>query len=207
MTAEAVGALTDNLAARIVTFTRGLPLKSAQSSQIRGDLLRTLIRLRVDLTPILRFDSTELKDRKFRIYYTGADFSEADLRSGVFVGANIPGINLTAGHLAGADFSKATLVWSKMTRANLSRARLCEANMAQVELNEANLSEADIAGADLEYADLRGARLENLRGWRTAKLDHANIYGVAGAPVGFIDFATSAGAVISAEPTIAPANE
>ena len=94
-----------------------------------------------------------------------ADFSDADLRTGNFRGS----------HLRGASFQRADL--------------------QDADLTGADLTGADLSGATLTNADLSNTSLSNLK-WRDlGSVKNANIYGVKGAPDGFISWAKQHGAV------------
>ena len=96
-----------------------------------------------------------------------ADFSDADLRTGNFRGS----------HLRGASFQRADL--------------------QDADLSGADLTGADLSGATLTNADLSNTSLSNLK-WRDlGSVKNANIYGVKGAPDGFISWAKQHGAVQS----------
>ena len=96
-----------------------------------------------------------------------ADFSDADLRTGNFRGS----------HLRGASFQRADL--------------------QDADLTGADLTGADLSGATLTNADLSNTSLSNLK-WRDlGSVKNANIYGVKGAPDGFISWAKQHGAVQS----------
>ena len=90
--------------------------------------------------------------------------------------ADMPGIDASGGHLAGADLSNADLSQSRLDGANLTSARLIAATLDNTSLVGADLSKANLLNAGLEGADLRGARLQNAN-LTGADLTHARLLG------------------------------
>src|SRR6266852_6621588 len=125
-------------------------------------------------------------------------------------GAFLQGIRLQRASLARSNFSAADLRDSDLTFADLSDADLRSANLRHsilrgtnlehADLKDADLFGADLTGADLSRAmlanaDLRNTNLANLKWNDTLDLKNANIFGVKGAPEGFVAYALKRGAI------------
>ena len=72
-----------------------------------------------------------------------------NVERGNFIGADLPGVNL----------SNSNLVWTKFSDANLTGANLCSADLRSSDLRRVKLSKANISDSDLTAADLQGAIL------------------------------------------------
>lgn len=133
-----------------------------------------------------------------------------DLSGGaVLRGLKLPGQDLSHANLSEADLEGANLSGAKLEEANLSAVKLKHANLSEAKLGNARLSGASLQGANLFGASMRGADLSETRllganlsgarlgspgrpvlGWqRIRSLDLAKLWGIRGAPDGFVTWA------------------
>jgi hypothetical protein len=111
---------------------------------------------------------------------SSADLGGAEFRSAFMRKAILSGCDLT-----GANFSFANLVEASFFASNLAMAHLHEAD-----LRNAFLDSAHFDGTVLYLTDLRGAWLEASTGWESTVVEGPfNVYGVARAPRGFLEWA------------------
>ena len=112
---------------------------------------------------------------------------DADLRGGLFGGAD----------LRDADFQRAVLCEADLTAADLRGASLHKADLVLADLRGADLRGADLSDADLSGADLREARLDgaDLSG---ATLDWCFVEGAVGAPDGWLQLPRASGRLLGA---------
>lgn len=110
---------------------------------------------------------------------------DAELRGGLFGGAE----------LRDADLQRAVLCEADLAAADLRGANLHKADLVLADLRGADLSGADLSDADLSGADLREARLEgaDLRG---ATLDWCFVEGASGAPDSWLRLPRLAGRLL-----------
>ena len=89
------------------------------------------------------------------------DDGEASLERAHLRGADLSGLSMVGGRLAGADLRAAT-----MSRAHLQEADLTGALLVKAHLSGGDLSDTDLDGADLSEADLTGVNFHraSLRG-------------------------------------------
>lgn len=113
---------------------------------------------------------------------------DAELRNGLFGGAD----------LRDADLQRAVLCEADLAAADLRGASLHKADLVLADLRGADLRGADLSDADLSGADLREARLDgaDLRG---ATLDWCWVDGASGAPDGWLKLPRRAGRLVGAE--------
>src|SRR6202050_4584429 len=91
---------------------------------------------------------------------SGADLSEADLRTALLVHVDLSGANLARADIAGGNLQGPNLSGANLTEAHIFGGNLHGINRSGADLNEADLSETDISGeADLSEANFRGAQL------------------------------------------------
>ena len=110
----------------------------------------------------------------------GADMSRCDLKAANLANADLTDvIGLTAGQLAGADVTSATLPEDIKDFESLKVTDEAAKNSRSLFLNEADLFGADLSGANLFGADLSGADLSG------ANLFGANVTGVTGGSAAF----------------------
>ena len=117
-----------------------------------------------------------------------SDFSAADVRNSDFKAADLQDSNL---HSANFRFS------------SFRRASLAGAQVDNADFEGADLSEADLSGAVLDNTDLCFATFTNATWNKISSIKGANVYGIRGAPPGFLEWALKQGAVQMAkeEPT------
>lgn len=130
----------------------------------------------------------------------GVDVSHAFLQ-----GLRLPNAKLSRADLTAVDARDSMLDGSNLSFANLDYANFRKSRLRHISFRDVNLSDADLTGADLSGSDFSGATLDNadLRhtnadgiAWRQIKsIQGANVFGVKNAPVGFLDWAKSNGAV------------
>jgi hypothetical protein len=135
-----------------------------------------------------------------RVPLVGIDLSDAFLR-----GIQLNHAQISRSNLASADLRESSLRSASLAYANLNTANMRASDLRATILNHADLTDADVFGANLAGADLTGAHLDrtdlryaNLQGvkWRgAASIKLANLFGVKGAPEGFVEWARSNGAV------------
>jgi Pentapeptide repeats (8 copies) len=139
-------------------------------------------------------------------------------------GVRLVGVNLSSAFLQGIRLKKANLVRANFDdadarEAQLESARIDDASLQSTNLRGANLKESSFERSDLDNADLTGANLQgadltvanlqnadlhnaNLQGvkWETLQsIKGANLYGVKNPPPGFLEWATSHGAISKPE--------
>ncbi len=107
---------------------------------------------------------------------------DAELRYGLFGGADLRDADLQRAVLCEADLAGADL-----RGANLHKADLVLADLRGADLRGADLSDADLSGADLREARLDGADL------RGATLDWCWVEGASGAPDAWLQWPRQAG--------------
>jgi Pentapeptide repeats (8 copies) len=189
---ESPVALTEELAARIVAFSRSanpywtieldgrrVPrLADRARSPERGQLLTGLVLIGADLRPLVK---------------KGAQFVASDLREANLKGAKLNYIDLQEADLRGADISSADLRDARFVNADLS----CSADnpskcsdLALAQLEAANFSQANLTGARLAQARV-GCRTDGpdmTTGLRTlyyctdfkdARLENAMLFGIS----------------------------
>ena len=97
------------------------------------------------------------------------DLSAGDLRSTVFLCANLQGANLQYANLESADLRYAALQDADLRHASLRHASLQDADLVRADLRNAELQGASLRYVSLRAADLRYASL------RDANLRYANL--------------------------------
>ena len=130
----------------------------------------------------------------------GVSLVAVDVTSAFLRGIELPRADLHYATLNSCDlrdgrFRRANLQEAHLHFANFERADLRQADLRGAVLKDADLSGADLSGADLANADLRNASLDKINWQAIADIHGANIYAVAGASAGFIQWATAHGAV------------
>lgn len=99
----------------------------------------------------------------------GADLSAANIPGANFRGADMRRVNLSASRLYGADLRDANLGLVDLVGQNLWKGTLFPSRLVGVQLGGADLRGAELGGADLRGASLGGAKLD------AAHLDGANL--------------------------------
>ena len=116
----------------------------------------------------------------------GADLSAANIHGANFRGADMRRVNLSAARLGGADLRDANLGLVDRVGQNLWKGTLFPSRLVGVQLEGADLRGAELGGADMGGASLGGAKLDaahlggaNLRGsdLRAASLRDAKLGG------------------------------
>jgi uncharacterized protein YjbI with pentapeptide repeats len=121
-------------------------LPESDLSRLRGQLLVTLINMKID--------TGTLDKIIYRTSFSRADLREADLRGAYLKRIDLRGAYLKDAKLQGVKLNEADLRGAYLWGTDLSNSDLTEANLIR-----ANLSWADFSGADLKKADLSGANL------------------------------------------------
>ncbi len=129
--------------------------KDKRSAAEKGDEADSTSKLRPDVQTVLNLLGTKkavyrrLLPAGYRLDFTGADLSRANL-----TGADLSRANLTDANLTGARLTDANLSGAQLTIADLTDAFLTDADLTGARLTGANLSGAHLRGADLTRADL-----------------------------------------------------
>lgn len=95
--------------------------------------------------PAHAFDEAEFKRVQF-----GGDCKRCDL-----TGANLSGMNLSAGSFDFADFTGADLTQAKLSGAGLLRANFTNANLTRASLHDADMTRTNFTNANLTGTGLR----------------------------------------------------
>jgi uncharacterized protein YjbI with pentapeptide repeats len=108
--------------------------------------------------------------------FTGADFSDMDLRGANLRGALLESVCLDRADLSGAILERAILAHASLRDARLDGACLREANLGKAALVGASLAEAKLEktilmGTDLSHACLRGAVFDGVMLYETVLTD------------------------------------
>ena len=101
----------------------------------------------------------------------GADLSAANLHGANFRGADMRRVNLSASRLGGADLRDANLGLVDLVGQNLWKGTLFPSRLVGVQLQGADLRGAELGGADMRGASLGAAKLD------AADLDGADLSG------------------------------
>ena len=101
----------------------------------------------------------------------GADLSAANMHGANFRGADMRRVNLSAARLGGADLRDANLGLVDLVGQNLWKGSLFPSRLVGVQLEGADLRGAELSGADMRGASLGGAKLDS------ALLGGANLTG------------------------------
>jgi uncharacterized protein YjbI with pentapeptide repeats len=146
---------------------------------------------RIDALEELRHDGVDLVGVDVSgAFLEGIDLSRANLLRSSFHAADI-----RRAKLSGAQLELADLVSANLRSADLQDAHLQDAQLQDADLFGADLRGADLTGANLSKADLRNTDLRNAKWQEIADIKLANIFGITGAPNGFIEWALRNGAV------------
>lgn len=94
----------------------------------------------------------------FHLDLTGADLAGMRLRHGHLAGVTAPGAVLTDADLTGTDLSGADLTGASAADARLSGTTLRDANLSRITAPFASFNGTDATGTQFVDADLRGAR-------------------------------------------------
>lgn len=121
-------------------------------------------------------------------------------------GAELGGAKLKGVQMNGANLRKANLYQSNLSKGSFFLADFSGANLINVNMSQSNLLATDFSGAWVKGADFSGAMLafsdlSNIREWKLASFQSANIYDVKASPE-FIYWAKENGA-ISIRPDLA----
>lgn len=135
----------------------------------------------------------------------GVPLVGVDLSSAFLQGVRLRKADLARSNFDGADAREAEMEGARIENASLRSANFRGAKLGGVSLRGSILDKADFTGAELRGADLTGASLEDvdlqdadLEGakWGALKsVDGANVYGVKGAPTGFVEWMVGHGAM------------
>jgi len=135
----------------------------------------------------------------------GVPLVGVDLSSAFLQGVRLRKADLARSNFDGADAREAKMEGARIENASLRSANFRGAKLGGVSLRGSILDKADFTGAELRGADLTGASLEDvdlqdadLEGakWGALKsVDGANVYGVKGAPTGFVEWMVGHGAM------------
>jgi uncharacterized protein YjbI with pentapeptide repeats len=146
----------------------------------RKEALQELVADHVDLVAVDVSDAFLMGLRVPDANLARADFRSADVRMGVF---------------DGADLEYADLTFVNLRNGSLIKANLEYARLADSDLNGCDLTEANCKDADFSRADMRNCDLKNLKWKEIKEVKLANLFGVKNAPEGFIASAKQKGAV------------
>lgn len=102
------------------------------------------------------------RSRFIKAVLPGADLSAASLHGADFRNADMRRVNLSAAELVGADLRKAQLGLVDLVGQNLWRGARFPSKLVGALLNGADLSEADLGHADLRGASLAGAKMDKV---------------------------------------------
>ena len=91
----------------------------------------------------------------------GADLSAANMHGANFRGADMRRVNLSAATLCGADLRDANLGLVDLVGQNLWKGALFPSRLVGVQLEGADLRGADLGGADMRGASMGGAKLDS----------------------------------------------
>jgi len=101
--------------------------------------------------------------------------------------------------LTGEDFSGLVSTHPYFFDSNLSAANFTNVYMRLGEFSKADFSNATISGANFSFSNFDGSNFENIRGWRSANFEDANISNIINPPNGFRQWALERGAVEDAD--------
>jgi uncharacterized protein YjbI with pentapeptide repeats len=109
---------------------------------------------------------------------------------------DLSGAKAVDAYWADCDLSRTDLYNANLEGASLRRATLNQTQFRDASLVSAVLASANCENANFKRANLRQADLDKIANWAgIVEIEQANIYGVRNAPRGFVDWATSRGAV------------
>jgi Pentapeptide repeats (8 copies) len=161
-------------------------INTAQGKGGNGGRIDALQELNADGIPMVGVDlsSAFLQGiRLKKVNLSRADFAAADARDAEMQGAVMENANLRGANFRGANLGGASLRGSALDDGDFS---------------EADLRGADLSGTSLENVDLRGANLEGVKWEGLRSVKGANVFGVKGAPAGFLEWVVGHGGVRTA---------
>ncbi|HUA62571.1 MAG TPA: pentapeptide repeat-containing protein [Verrucomicrobiae bacterium] len=161
-------------------------INTAQGKGGSGGRIEALQELNADRVPLIGVDVSGafLQGLKLaRASLARADFHVIDARDSVLEDCD----------LTYADLHMANFRHGRLDRSNLEEANLEGAYLIGASLVGARLKGADLKGANLTHCDLNGLVWEGIQ-----SVESANIYHVRNAPVGFVTWARTHGAVATA---------
>jgi len=160
-------------------------INSAQGKGGNGGRIEAVEELNADGIPLVGVDLSSaflVGVQLPRANLARSDFSGADVREGVFLGATLDNANLRNANFRHVNLTGSSLQYSDLTESDFT---------------EANLTRTDFYGAYLDHADLKDAEMRDLK-WQDIKSIHgANITGVKHPPLGFVEWALKHGAIES----------
>lgn len=88
-----------------------------------------------------------------------------------FAGADLTNQCVKGGNLAGADFSRATLVLTCMSKSDFRGANFRDADLSGANLSDSKLADADLTGAKFSATQARGTDFSRAKGLTQSQLD------------------------------------